>query len=801
MKFPLIIGILFGLSSFYGHAQPGPVKGPPNGSAPGYTDRLSRSDTVPRGAAERKAYLQLPIRMGCKRYGLSWFLMTREYPLLKKLPPKKGPAKKPLLVVHGNILYDLNYWSNIDTPYSEKSVYQHTVQSYLDIDYKDNYPFRVFFTTRWSNSSLFRNFTDLNFLYNANDFNNRVRRQVQGLLQQSGQDSLQKMEKAMLAQEKDYNALKTWLNGPDQWQRLMAERERLWFKSQDSLKRAALSHSDSLKGPDSTRQGSTAQGPSGLPDLSQLGKYKFGSLHAPGHSADSGKAGTSNPDTAFVQRYDSLQKRLDSMGARLATLQQRYQQAKDLQSRNGNDTQKDLNSITSGSELKDKLDAQHVSDSSLPKGYRTLYSVRSFGIGRTMLDYSELSVKNISINGVELEYNPSSYMAIAAGTVDYRFQDYTLQNKAQGQYLGVIRYGWGKKDGNNVILTYYTGRRQLYNADTTIQGAPIPNYNLMGFTVAGRYQLGHNNALIAEVAKSSTPYYSLDSSQPHNVLASTVKLSDRSNEAYSLKFTSLIPRTQTRFAATWSRYGANFQSFSLFTSGSEQTAWSVKVDQPLFQRHLQVTGSIKTNDFINPLLSTSYKSTTVFESIQATLRLKNWPTLSVGYFPSSQIVKLSDNQYQENLFYTLTASATESYKVKTVSLVTLLLYTQFYNRVTDTGFVYYNTKNLMLSQSAFIGRLTLQMQLSAAMSTAYDLYVIDDKADYRFTSWLSLGAGLKYNIQTVYNIKQWGYSGSASIRVPKVGEFRMMEDKGFIPGNNKQLVVNKLGRLTYIKVF
>jgi hypothetical protein len=323
----------------------------------------------------------------------------------------------------------------------------------------------------------------------------------------------------------------------------------------------------------------------------------------------------------------------------------------------------------------------------------------------------------------------------------------------------------------------------------------------MGFTIEGHYKINRTNTLIAEVAKSSSPYYSLDSTRPHNTLSSSLKMSDRSNEAYSLKWNSFVPFTQTQFTASYRHFGANFQSFSLFTSGSEQSAWLVRVDQPLFQRHLQLTGSIRTNDFSNPLLNASYKSNTVFKSIQATLRLKKWPTLSLGYFPSSQVTKLSDTQFQENLFYTLTASASHVYKVNGVSMITLLLYTQFYNKVTDTNFVYFNTKNLLLNQSAFIGRLTWQAQLSVASSTAFNLYVIDNKADYRISSWLSLGAGLKYNAQTVYNVRQWGYSGNASIRVPRLGEFRLMADKGFIPGNNKQLVVNKIGRLTYSKVF
>ena len=147
------------------------------------------------------------------------------------------------------------------------------------------------------------------------------------------------------------------------------------------------------------------------------------------------------------------------------------------------------------------------------------------------------------------------------------------------------------------------------------------------------------------------------------------------------------------------------------------------------------------------------------------------------------------------------ASATHVYQVKKISMLSTLVYTQFYNKVTDTGFVYFNTKNLLLNQYALLGRLTLQGQLSAAINTSYRLYVMDAGAHYKINNWLALGGGLKYNRQTVYNIVQWGYSANATVKVPKLGEFQLMGDKGFIPGSNKQLVENRIGRLTYLKVF
>ena len=748
-----------------------------------------------------------PVRSICKKNNAANYLITRRLPVqrIPTAPLSVLPAKKPILQVHGNILYDVNYRSYIDTPYADKDVYQHTVQTYLDITYKDRLPFRIYLTNRFSNSSWFRNFSDINLQYNVNDYKNKIRRQVINQLERRVEaDSLLKLKNTLTGYEKEYQEMRTWLSDAGSIQRIVSEREHQWFKTQWKNKIQKPTLPDSLQAPNLEQINQGSFNKYKFPDRRFSKEDLLSRLKKPDTSAVNDRFDSlkNNLDTpSLYARYDSVKKKMDTLDSKITVLKKKYQELKAFQDLNTTSLKKEIAQLNSGSALKEKLKTLHVADSTLPKGYQTLFSIRSFGLGRTMLDYSELSAKNVSINGLQVEYNPSKYMAVAAGWVDYRFRSYTIQNAPRGQYIGLVRYGWGMKEGNHLYLTYYTGKRQLYNTYTTTQGADIPNYKLMGFTVEGRYKVGRTSAFTAEVARSSAPYYSLDSNNRHNVLGSVLKVNDHSNEAWSVKFNTFIPNTQTQFDAGYSRYGANFQSFSLFTSGSQQTAWYAKVMQPFFHRQLQVTGSVRTNDFTNPLLNTSYKSSTVFKSIQATLRLRKWPTLSVGYYPSAQIIKLDDDHYQENLFYTFTASAGYVYQVHEISMISMAMYTQFYNKIADSNFVYFNTKNLLLSQTAIIGRLNVQTQLSAAQNNSYNLYVLDGRGDYKINNWLSLGAGIKYNRQTVYNVTQWGYSGSAGIKIPKLGDVKLTADKGFIPGNNRQLVPNNVGRLTYFKTF
>jgi hypothetical protein len=323
----------------------------------------------------------------------------------------------------------------------------------------------------------------------------------------------------------------------------------------------------------------------------------------------------------------------------------------------------------------------------------------------------------------------------------------------------------------------------------------------MGLTLEGNYRLTKNIVFTGEIAKSSSPSYAGDSSKKDNAGSQMLRMSDHSNEAWSAKLNAFFPATQTRIRAGYKHLAVNYQSFSIFTDGSAQSAWNASLNQLLCKKQLDITLGANTNDFSNPLIGQEYKSTTVFKSIQATLRRKNWPIISLGYFPSSQVTKLGGGQYLENLFYTLVGNMTQSYTWHQLLMNTSLVYTQFYNRAADSGFTYFNTRNLMLSHSVFLDKFTFQFNVSMASNQDYQLYTTEGKVQHAIGRSLSLGAGIKYNKQTVYNIDQLGYSAEATIRLNRLGQIQFSADKGFIPGMNKQLVSDNTGRLTYLKTF
>ena len=113
---------------------------------------------------------------------------------------------------------------------------------------------------------------------------------------------------------------------------------------------------------------------------------------------------------------------MDSLKREIAGLQQSAKKAAQQSKANINAIIKDIEQADNPEKLKKLMETLHIGDSVLPKGYKTLMALRSFGIGRSVVNYSELSAKNISITGLQTEYNPNAYYALAVGRVDYRFR-------------------------------------------------------------------------------------------------------------------------------------------------------------------------------------------------------------------------------------------------------------------------------------------------------------------------------------------------------------------------------------------
>ncbi|WP_076381352.1 hypothetical protein [Filimonas lacunae] len=756
-----------------------------------HTSEVYQDTSVGSSAASSKGSL-LPYSSQLGKKGYSSFVRVPENQPVVEASSRPLPAQKiPDWNVHGNILYNVDYRSYIDTPYAEKDVYYHTIQTCLDVVYKNRYPMRVYLTNRFSNSAFTRQFSDISMQFNTADFKNRIVQAANLYINSHApKDSLAYWQQLLDGKRNQAGQLQAWVNDPATMQQLIEAKEKALYPGnghQKTLDSSALNWNE-LSGQLNNKPH--------MPGAKEVPAYLQGFWRA---RRNAGTDTVPSHDSSFTVKYEAQKKRADSLQQELAVWEGKYRKYKTrlarLQQQRGK-----LDMAGSTNDLEVELKSNNVPDTTLPAHYKTLLAIKSFGIGRTLVDYSELSAKNVSINGIQVEYNPSYYVAIAAGGIDYRFRDFIVKNAtAPGQFLTMVRVGKGIKNNNTIILTWYTGKKQVYNGSGATN-VTQPDYHLMGFTLEGNYRVNTNTTITAEVAKSSMPYYNRPGNDK-SLLSGTLRFNEHSNEAYAVKAQSLIKATDTRLAGFYKHYGANFQSFSLISTGVQQRAWMLKADQPFFRKKLTVSASLKENDYNNPSVNVAYSSNVVFKSLQATVRVPHWPVLMVGYYPSAQLTKLSNDEYTETMFYSLVANMNYYYQVHDIGMNSSAMYTRFYNKQTDSAFLYANTTNYMFSQSFFLRRLTGQSTVSVALSSDYHLYTAGNEAQYTLLQWLSAGAGITYNYQTGYNIEQVGYKGTAIIKIPKLGEIQLTMEKGFIPGANRQLVENRTGRFSFFKIF
>jgi hypothetical protein len=774
---------------------------------------LAQKDTARSASAFKYARLRydssditlyLPNPGGCKTTTWDSIVFpntSKQVVLLEKNGDRRpsGARPVPLLKFHGNIAYSFDYRSQLDTPFSAANLQQHTEQVYADATLMGKYPFRVLLNSRQSNSPYFRNYTDLNVEFKHQDFQKSVKDAMIAAMvnKMKASDSLNVYEQRLNSQKAKYAAINNWIDDPARKQEIVQEKEQIYRQvlllaeqqaasgSKDSAGGKAIHSSDplALKLPSSAL-------PAWKDSLNaRLEKRKdslLAQMHRPGPTEGKMQSQRKLADSLYKGMI-AARRQADSVGAKEDSVLKTYI-----------GEVRNARSIGELEDLEKKAGTQTMSQSD-----KTLLGVTHFGIGRSPVNYSDLTVSNISLTGVNVEYNPSWYGAFAAGSVDYLFRDFVVQPGAvPRQNLVLGRLGWGDKEKQIFILTVYTGTKNSFGGTSTISQTTTPTVNstsVFGYSFETKYKIDRNMDLSFEAAKSSSPYApGIDKSRSFN---QAFTFSDHNNEALSAKFNLNIPATRSTVNLFYKEIGANFQSYSIFNSGNKQEGWGVKWRQYLFKNQLSVTLQVKKSAFDDPLLAASASSSLLFKSAQLVYRRKKWPVFSLGYMPSTQLIKDPNGVLSENVYYALTAGVFYSYTYKKLRMNSSLLYNQFYNRGTDSGFVLYNAKNILYSHQINWGKVNSQTDVQYSTQPGLAYWMFQQRLDMTIGKKVSVGAGLKNDLLPSDGTSYWGGSLQIQVQVNKVGGLRMQYSKDYLPNGSNGLAPYNWGRINWIKVF
>jgi hypothetical protein len=664
-------------------------------------------------------------------------------------PFKKLFVTRPAFRVNGGMVcYNANYRSIIDTPYAEKGILQHNVTGRWDVTVAGIFPIQVNYWLRQSNSRFFKNIYDVQVNFNGAAFQEKLKagmRERLLALAPSIKDTL--LEKLYALKQADLTSLENKLKKTFNPQKLIEANEV-------------------LKVPKLTWD-------TGLPD--SVNRHKEDSLK---------NAATNylNQYTDAKEQYEHLHTQVDSLKGKYEDNRKKINQYRQMI--NGN-----WKELQSARAWKNKLQEYGMEDLNIPAKYRWLLGVRNFSIGRSPVNYSELTAKNVSVNGLNVEYNSWYYFALSAGTVNYRFRDFVVSNAdKEKQYLAMVRAGIGRLEKNYFILSAFKGKKQL----SAGSGGAI---GVTGISAESRWAINRTSYFTVEVAKSMTPDFRNNPPEGANKFA----LSDKNNQAIALHFYTDIPVTRSRIEAFYKQSGANYQSFSSYTTNAAMESWYIKADQNLFKRKLRIAAALRKNEFSNPFIVQDYKSNTVFKSLTATLRMRKWPVVTVGYQPLSQYTKV-DDQVIESRFQTFNATLFHIYPVRQLKMATTIMLNKFYNNQSDTGYLYYNATNSYFTQTFYFNSFTANAGISYTKNGNYTLQVLDGSIQPNIPQFGTIGVGIKINNLNHAEIKAGGYV-SANIRLWKQDLLFLTYEHGYLPGNKHGLVRNEMGTVQFIKTF
>ena len=723
----------------------------------------------------------------CKNYSLIKGFLPR-FRIMTSKPIATTPAtiaKTKLITIHGNISYDYFYRSKIDTPINMENLQQHTERIWLEVLVKEKYPFKVGFTARQSNSPLFMDRVTANLNFDKYSYNKNIKQELLNRLPaiKWQQPDLKIIDAALHERLKRYETLRNWINGPEALQRMIEEKERLFYESEKnkmnllSKPNIAMPVFKSIK----------------------LSNGKFLKVKTDSLIGNANEMPSLKIDTGFSYNFESKKKELDSLEKSISGLRRQSDSIKNRITQSISKVKQSIYKANGTREL-DKIAIENgITEPKKEKLQNFLSNVKSFGIGRSIIDYTELTAQNVLLSGVNIEYNPSWYGAMAVGKIDYGFYNFFGNGiKQKNQYLLLGRIGWGDMEKRTVILTVFNGRKNNY-AGFLAADSNNNTARLFGYSVETIIRKNENIFLSVEFAKSTKNKKT--SAEPAVTKADNLfKYNDNTNTGLNIKGQTVIPETDTRLSGFFRKTGQQFQSFSLFTYNTNQQAWQVRADQSFLKRKVNLTAMLRQNDFTNPLTDKTFKTTTVFKTLQLNIKLPYWPVINAGYYPGSQFYIVDNNTIRENVYYVLNGSVLYAYRLKDIAMNSSLVYNHYFNQATDSGFVLYKGTCYMLSQVLHLKKLQVEGSYSYNGQPGLNYYTLDANGDYSLAKFFRIGAGVKYN-HVKSGKDYWGESIRISADFKKLGALQLHYEKSYLPTIQQTLYPVEIGRVSWYKFF
>jgi len=384
-------------------------------------------------------------------------------------------------------------------------------------------------------------------------------------------------------------------------------------------------------------------------------------------------AGKSNLDTAKVNRYLRLKAKLDHLQSKKEQINglRQFDSAKLLEKTRG---------------MKDPDDIKKMAQGNLPskKLLQSVLTIDRFGIGLVNPQYSELTLYNASVKGLDIGINKSRYFYdITIGkTTRQFFSPFANTLPDYDRYIGVSRLGLGELKGDYLAMEY------LYAFDKDIVNSQQPLVKNGVFNISGRFTFLKNLTVEANAAQS---FYRESFLNTENLSINPVnqkQMGAEMNRAFNVKGTQKLGEN-AKLEASIKQTGAGFRTVgNPFLRRNFREA-EFKYEQQFFKKKLKASGFYKEmrdnlyeiNLATNRLKGYGLKVSTAFEKL---------PNLTLSYSPYQQGNNHPDSLYRSNTQFSITtAMLTYKKRWKTINWNGLLNFTRSAMEIGNKGTVEY----------------------------------------------------------------------------------------------------------------
>lgn len=684
--------------------------------------------------------------------------------------------------MRGFVNYEYRYISSIDTPLAQNNVQQHTVRAQLMLDFKIPVVLNVLYSR--SNSNYYPDHFDLGFTYNQVDFKRKLVDQYQQLITQNlnhslGLDSLNNLN----------NQLSQSIG---QWAQLESKNSYQFFKqkAKDELVGIII---DTLK--------KTFSGIDEADFRKSFEDYVLRNKSIENYATNCDSLTQSRLDAVLAnyhqeldaikeveQRLGQLEEQLSEVDGKIRNIKKQISDSVMLI--------KNLASKGTGTDAAnffwDKMKENGLINE---KQLMLLKKVNKLSVGQSFVSYSPLTVTDFSFSGVALEAGGKKLFSFAAGVSNNRMRNFMFSNEKRPQQP-FVAVKMAVIENRNVGLDFvaYAGSRTMMEQNV-IATHKVP---ISGYSVILRFKGFKNQLLESEFAKSSMSQIRMPDSTGRKT-SGWLNFKDHSNEAYRISYSGNFQKMGTTIKGNFKQQGMFFQSLGVYNYSALGRSFDFMVDQRLFKRSLRIRIGAKKNDFTNQFVE-NLSSNTTFYTAQLLYTKTKWPTISLGYFPVSQVVLLNGREeFGEITYHTLHGGLNYTFTVGKTRHSANIQYALMDGDAIDSNFSRVSNSSFSTNYFSQIGKWIL----SAG-------YVVN-KAPLFEHSIYDVSVGFSFKRNGLFSLKgkvgnpgdgQNMFGGAVNIHFPewRWGSLQIMADRQLLPVFRSQALrpVNS-GRIIFIK--